>query len=132
MSKQIHESIVELALSYDLWEGSPESRNRLYSINGPGDSDCPNECAYDLMNCGGMVELVFEDGKVIDVIRSDLLTGWSLSCEHHGVHTIDWDTVGPRLLADARNNDTWAKGVIRDMVLFAAYGESYSKGCEVK
>ena len=130
MSKQIHESIIELALSYDLWEGPPTSRNRLYSINGPGDSDCPNECAYDLMNDEGMVELVFEDGKAIDVIRSDLLTGWSLSCEPHGVHT-GLGFVQARILADARNNDTWAKGVIRDMVLFAAYGQSHLRGKRV-
>lgn len=131
MSELIPELIVELALSYSLWEGSPESSNRLYSINGPDDSDCPNECAYDLMNNEGMVELVFEDGEAIDVIRSDLLRGFWLACQHHGVHTIDWHAVGPRLLADARNDDTWAKGVIRDMVLFAAYGQSCHKSNEV-
>jgi len=112
-----------MCLDQWLWKGEPEPKARLYSIAGPNDSDCPHECANDLVNNKGMVELVFDDGEVIDVIYRDLLNGMNMALEHHGVDGEGWPERAYRLLHHAQTNNRWAKKIFQDTLIFAAYGE---------
>lgn len=123
MNKELAVDLVALCLDDWLWKGDPDTKNRLYSIAGPNDSDCPYECAEDLVKNKGMVQLVFEDGETIDVLYADIVNGLDKAMEHHGIFGEFWAERCFLLLRHAKTQNQWAKQVFRDTLIFAAYGE---------
>lgn len=114
--------LVSLGLDGWLWKGEFDGP-RLYSIAGPGDSDCPYECAEDLVSDNGMASLTFENGEVIDIIYPDVVRGYQLALDRNRVHPVDWEACLGQIITRAKHHDERCKKVVRDTVLFAAYGE---------
>lgn len=114
--------LISLALDEWTWKGHFSGR-RLYGIAGPNNSDCPYECADDMVYDDGMTELFFDDGTSSDVIYADFVRGYHMALHRHRIHPIDSQVCLDRIISKAKHHDEKCKQVVRDSLLFAAHGE---------